>query len=65
MSGGSIKGDVNSGVDVKTVSSMLRHINVRTALASYSCTVDANKQYLELLLLTGLVQWRNEKRNGN
>jgi integrase len=52
---------VSNGVDVKTVSSMLRHSNVRTTLSIYSHAVDANKlaaqgQYLESLRLTGSVQ---------
>lgn len=47
---------VSSGVDVKTVSSMLRHSNVRTTLNIYSHAVDANKlaaqgQFLESLRL--------------
>lgn len=52
---------VSNGVDVKTVSSMLRHSNVHTTLAIYSHAVDANKlaaqgQYLESLRLPGAVQ---------
>jgi len=52
---------VSNGVDVKTVSSMLRHSNVRTTLAIYSHAVDANKlaaqgQYLESLRLTSSVE---------
>jgi len=48
---------VSAGVDVKTVSSMLRHSNVRTTLAIYSHAVDANKlaaqgQCLESLGMT-------------
>jgi site-specific recombinase XerD len=52
---------VSNGVDIKRVSSMLRHSNVRTTLSIYSHAVDANKlaaqgQYLESLRLTGSVQ---------
>jgi integrase len=52
---------VSNGVDVKTVSSMLRHSNVRTTLAIYSHAVDANKLaaqglYLDSLRLTDSVQ---------
>ncbi|HWR34951.1 MAG TPA: site-specific integrase [Clostridia bacterium] len=34
---------VSNGVDVKTVSSMLRHSNVQTTLGIYSHAVDSNK----------------------
>jgi integrase len=34
---------VSNGIDLKTVSSMLRHSNVRTTLGVYSHAVDANK----------------------
>ena len=60
----------SSGVDVKTVSSLLRHSNVRTTLGIYSHAVDSNKlaaqgQFLDRLLANGAVQYRNEKRNGS
>jgi integrase len=46
---------VSNGVDLKTVSSMLRHSNVRTTLGIYSHTVDSNRlaaqeQFLNTLL---------------
>jgi integrase len=46
---------VSNGVDVKTVSSMLRHSNVKTTLGIYSHAVDSNKlaaqgQFLNTLL---------------
>ncbi len=52
---------VSEGVDVKTVSSMLRHSSVRTTLNIYSHAVDSNKlaaqgQFLESLQLGGLTQ---------
>ena len=52
---------VSSGVDVKTVSSMLRHSNVRTTLGIYSHAVDSNKlaaqgQFLESLQLGASIQ---------
>jgi integrase len=52
---------VSNGVDLKTVSSMLRHANVRTTLGIYSHAVDANKlaaqgQFLNTLLSTEMVQ---------
>ena len=52
---------VSNGVDVKTVSSMLRHSNIKTTLAIYSHAVDSNKlaaqgQFLEKLLAGGSVQ---------
>ena len=52
---------VSSGIDVKTVSSMLRHSNVRTTLGIYSHAVDSNKlaaqgQFLNTLLAGGSVQ---------
>jgi integrase len=52
---------VSSGVDVKTVSSMLRHSNVRTTLGVYSHAVDSNKlaaqgQFLESLRLDAPIQ---------
>jgi integrase len=52
---------VSNGVDLKTVSSMLRHANVRTTLSIYSHAVDANKlaaqgQFLNSLLLGELPQ---------
>jgi integrase len=52
---------VSHGVDVKTLSSMLRHSNVCTTLAIYTHAVDAKKlaaqgQYLESLRLTDSVQ---------
>jgi integrase len=52
---------VSNGVDLKTVSSMLRHSNVRTTLGIYSHAVDANKlaaqgQYLNTLLSSGAMQ---------
>jgi integrase len=52
---------VANGVDLKTVSSMLRHSNVRTTLGIYSHAVDANKlaaqgQYLNTLLSSETVQ---------
>jgi integrase len=34
---------VSNGVDVKTVSSMLRHSNIKTTLGIYSQAVDSNK----------------------
>jgi hypothetical protein len=34
---------VSSEVDIKTVSSMLRHCNVKTALGIYSYAVDSNR----------------------
>jgi len=48
-------------VDIKTVSSMLRHSNVRTTLAIYTHAVDANKlaaqgQFLHHLLPAEMVQ---------
>ena len=52
---------VSNGADLKTVSSMLRHSNVRTTLAIYSHAVDANKlaaqgQFLNQLLPSATVQ---------
>ena len=52
---------VSSGVDVKTVSSMLRHSNIKTTLGIYSHAVDSNKlaaqgQFLGKLLAGGSVQ---------
>jgi integrase len=52
---------VSNGIDLKTVSSMLRHSNVRTTLGIYSHAVDANKlaaqgQFLTELLLGEIVQ---------
>jgi len=52
---------VSSGIDPKTVSSMLRHSNVRTTLGIYSHSVDANKlaaqgRYLNSLLPSGSSQ---------
>ncbi len=52
---------VSEGVDVKTVSSMLRHSSVRTTLNIYSHAVDSNKlaaqgQFLESLQLGGSTQ---------
>lgn len=52
---------VSNGVDVKTVSSMLRHSNVRTTLGIYSHAVDSNKlaaqgQFLNTLLAGESVQ---------
>jgi integrase len=52
---------VSSGVDVKTVSSMLRHSNIKTTLGIYSHAVDSNKlaaqgQFLDKLLAGGSVQ---------
>ena len=52
---------VSNGVDLKTVSSMLRHSNVRTTLGIYSHAVDANKlaaqgQYLSSLLSGEAIQ---------
>jgi integrase len=52
---------VSNGVDLKTVSSMLRHANVRTTLGIYSHAVDANKlaaqgQFLSTLLSTETMQ---------
>lgn len=52
---------VSNGVDVKTVSSMLRHSNIKTTLELYSHAVDANKlsaqeQYLNKLLTPAAVQ---------
>jgi integrase len=52
---------VSSGVDVKTVSSMLRHSNVRTTLGIYSHAVDSNKlaaqgQFLESPQLGASIQ---------
>ena len=52
---------VSNGVDLKTVSSMLRHANVRTTLGIYSHAVDANKlaaqrQFLNSLLSSEMVQ---------
>jgi len=52
---------VSEGVDVKTVSSMLRHSNIKTTLSIYSHAVDSNKlaaqgQYLDRLLVGGSVR---------
>jgi len=52
---------VSNGVDVKTVSSMLRHSNVKTTLGIYSHAVDSNKlaaqgQFLSRLLEGGSAQ---------
>lgn len=52
---------VSNGVDLKTVSSMLRHSNVKTTLGIYSHAVDSNKlaaqgQFLDTLLCGDLVQ---------
>jgi integrase len=52
---------VSSGVDLKTVSSMLRHGNVRTTLGIYSHAVDSNKlaaqgQFLDSLQLHQSIQ---------
>jgi integrase len=52
---------VSNGVDVKTVSSMLRHSNVKTTLGIYSHAVDSNKlaaqgQFLNTLLSSESVQ---------
>lgn len=41
---------VSNGVDIKTVSSMLRRSNVRTTLAIYTHAVDANKLAAQLIL---------------
>jgi len=52
---------VSNGVDVKTVSSMLRHSNVRTTLGIYSHAVDSNRlaaqeQFLNTLLSGNQIQ---------
>jgi integrase len=52
---------VSNGIDLRTVSSMLRHGNVRTTLSIYSHAVDANKlaaqgQYLNSLLSGEVMQ---------
>jgi len=52
---------VSNGVDVKTVSSMLRHSNVRTTLGIYSHAVDSNRlaaqeQFLNTLLSGNRIQ---------
>jgi integrase len=52
---------VSNGVDVKTVSSMLRHSNVKTTLGIYSHAVDSNRlaaqeQFLNTLLTGNSVQ---------
>ena len=52
---------VSNGVDVKTVSSMLRHSNVKTTLGIYSHAVDSNRlaaqeQFLNTLLAGNSVQ---------
>jgi integrase len=52
---------VSNGVDVKTVSSMLRHSNIKTTLGIYSHAVDSNKlaaqgQFLNTLLAGESVQ---------
>jgi integrase len=52
---------VSNGVDVKTVSAMLRHSNIKTTLGIYSHAVDSNKlaaqgEFLEKLLAGGSVQ---------
>ena len=52
---------VSSGVDVKTVSSLLRHSNVSTTLGIYSHAVDSNKlaaqgRFLSELLPAGAVK---------
>ena len=52
---------VSNGVDVKTVSSMLRHSNVKTTLGIYTHAVDSNRlaaqeQFLTTLLAGNSVQ---------
>jgi len=52
---------VSNGIDVKTVSSMLRHSNIKTTLGIYSHAVDSNKlaaqgQFLTTLLAGESVQ---------
>jgi integrase len=52
---------VSNGVDVKTVSSMLRHSNIKTTLGIYSHAIDSNKlaaqgEFLEKLLPGSQIQ---------
>jgi integrase len=52
---------VSNGVDVKTVSSMLRHSNIKTTLGIYSHAVDSNRlaaqgQFLNQLLTGSQIQ---------
>jgi len=53
---------VSNGIDLKTVSSMLRHSNPRTTLGIYSHAVDANKLAAQGQFLNTLLS--SEKRDG-